>query len=137
MNTKALIIMMLLISASTLGLVGFFTGTAEHYGVSTTEIDTFKAHFGQYTSIDTKLKALQTSLTNIQVLNPITWNNIILLVINFFSVLFELPFMFNAIVYSMVTMTGFLPSFTVYIIEGAVLLIVVFGALQALKGGNA
>ena len=137
MNTKALMIMMLLISASTLGLVGFYTGTAEHYSVDTTEINTFKAHFDQYTSIDAKLKALQTSLTNIQILNPLTWNNIILVVLNFFSVLFELPFMFHAIVASMVDTVAFLPAFTTYIIEGAVLLIVVFGALSALKGGNA
>ena len=137
MNTKALLIMLLLISVSATGLMGFFTGTAEHYGLNTDNMTEFKETFDNYASIDAKLKALQANLVSINMLNPITWNNIILLVLNFFSVLFELPATFHSIIGSMVHMTGFLPEWTVYFIEGSALLIIVFGALSALKGGNA
>lgn len=136
MTPKALLMGLLIMSFFTMGLAGFFIGTAQHYDLDTTQMSDFQDSFNQYTTVDAKLKAMQLNLVNIQVLNPITWNNIILLVINFFSVLLELPAMFNAIVVSMVTQL-MLPAWVAYFIEGMVLLIVVFGALSALKGGKA
>lgn len=137
MTPKNILMAILMMSAVSLGLSGFFVGTATNYSASMGDMSGFSDTFNKYSVMDAKLKALQQSLVNIQVLNPITWNNVILLVLNFFSILFEIPGMIHVLVTDMIVSTGFLPAWVAFFAEGSALLLMVFGALAALKGGTA
>ena len=133
MNSSALVMSLLLVSAVAVGLTSFFVGTSANYAAETTEISEFDDTFNTYSTLDIKIKAIQTAISNTQVLNPLTWGNVVTLVINVFAVIFEIPGIVHTLITDMVMMSGFIPTWVIWLVEAAVLIMVVFGAFAAIN----
>lgn len=124
---------LLIFSAVAVGLGSFFVGTAANYSIDNAQLNDFADTFNHYASIDAKLQAMQEAIMNTQVLNPLTWGNVVSLVVNFFAILFELPGLLHQIITDMVMTTSFLPGWVIWLVEGLVLTTIVFGAIAAIN----
>lgn len=124
---------LLLFSAVAVGLGTFYVSTAATYSYTSSDLDSFGGTFNKYSDVDAKMKAIQYAIQNTNVLNPLTWGNVVTLVINIFSIMFDLPGVFHSLLTDMVTASVILPPMTVWVIEAAVLILMVFGAIAAIN----
>lgn len=124
---------LLLFSAAAVGLGTFYVSTASTYGVSSTDLTNFQDTFNAYSSVDAKMKAIQSAIQNTNLLNPLDWGNVVIMVINIFSILFDLPGLFHQLLTDMVAASVILPPMTVWLIEAVILVAMVFGALAAIN----
>lgn len=128
-----IVMSLLLFSAVGTGLGTFYVSTASFYGVQATDMESFSETFNSYAVIDAKMKTIQEAIQNTNLLNPLDWGNVVILVINIFSILFDLPGIFHSLVVNIVAASVILPPMTVWLIEGAVLVLMVFGAIAAIN----
>lgn len=136
MNISELLISLLLFSAVAYGLGTFFLETADVYSVGTTEFSEFSDTFNQYSVVDLKLKAMQAALMQTNLLNPLTWGNLIVLAVNFMSLLADLPMTFHTLITDMVEMTVIIPAWTVWVVESVILASIIFAVVSLLRGSS-
>lgn len=136
MNLQGVLTSLLLFSAVAYGLGTFFYETANVYSAESASFSAFSSTFDQYSVVDSKLKAMQAALLNTNVLNPLTWGNLIVLAVNFMSLLTDLPMTFHTIVTNMVAMTVIIPAWAVWVVESIIFASIVFGIISLLKGSS-
>lgn len=133
MNVENLVITIMIFSALVLGMGIFQGGLMDNYGEdgqadNITSLERSK-------TINDKMAEMRESIESFQLSDPLTWGNLVGLGINLFSILFDLPGMIHGMAVDVSTMVG-LPAFFPYIIETIALVILVFGAYRALRGGQ-
>jgi len=133
MKVSQLVMSLLLFSAVAVGLSSFYVDVASNYSITESQLSDFGTTFNKYSTINEKLENMRSKLLNFQVLNPLTWGNVVTLVIDIFSIIFDLPTIIHNLITDMVTISGFLPSWTVWLVEGVIFIIVIFAALKAIN----
>lgn len=133
MNVENLVITIMIFSALVLGMGIFQGGLMDNYGEdgqadNITSLERSK-------TINDKMAEMRESIESFSLSDPLTWGNLVGLGINLFSILFELPGMIHGMAVDASTMVG-LPAFFPYIVETIALVILVFGAYRALRGGQ-
>lgn len=136
MKIKGLMMSLLLLSAVSFGLATFYSETAVAYNVPASQFGELNQSFNQYSIIDTKLKSIESSITNINILNPLTWGNVINIAINIMLLMTDLPGVFHAMLTDMVLMTGILPAWSAWLVEAAILIIIIFSIIELLQGSG-
>ena len=136
MNMSEILVSLLLFSAVAYGLGTFFVETAAVYSMGTAEFSEFSDAFNQYSVVNLKLKAMQAALLQTNLLNPLTWGNLIVLAVNFMSLLADLPMTFHALITDMVVMTVIIPAWTVWVVEGVILASIIFAVISLLRGSS-
>jgi len=133
MKPNTILMSLLTFSVVVTGMGIFYLDTATQYSAPTAKIAEFSEKFNKYDTIDTKLKLIQASIQNINALNPLTWGNVAIFVVNIFAIMFDIPGVFHLIITEMINMTGFLPTWVAFYIESAILLIMIFSAIDAVR----
>lgn len=133
MNSSEILMSIVLLSAVAIGMGTFFVSTASIYSVDTTQLEDFSETFNQYDKVDVKLKQIKAAIENIDIANPLTWGNAVTLIINIFTILFEVPGLIHVMLTETVTMSGILPLWVVSIVELIILLLIVFGAISGIN----
>lgn len=136
MNISEILTSLLLFSAVAYGMGIFFTETSAAYSVSSIKFTDFRNTFNQYSVVDSKLKLMQAALLNTNVLNPLTWGNLIVLAVNFMSLLTDLPMTFLTLLTDMVAMTVIIPAWAAWVIESIILASIIFGVISLLRGSS-
>ena len=124
---------LLLFSGVAFGLTNFYVQTAQVYGVSVTQLEEINQTFNKYHFVNDKLDTMRRSIENTNILNPLTWGNVVTLMISVFLLVFDLPGLFHTLMTDAVMMTPIIPEWSVWVIEGAILIILVFAVLGALN----
>lgn len=132
MRTSQLLMSILIFSAIASGLSSFFISTAEVYEVDNSQLNTLETNYNQHAVIIEYVKQMQETIQRIDISNPFTWYNIVPFVVNIFLIIINLPATFHTITVSIVTDTLFLPAWTTWLIEGAVLITLVFAIVSTL-----
>lgn len=133
MKVKELMISLMLFSGVIIGITSFQGALMSNYDrdTYTENISTIeKSH-----EVNNKMESIQNNIENFEITNPLTWGNLVGLGIDMFKVLFTIPGMVHGIVVDIVTLVN-LPGWFASIVEGVVLIIFVFGAYTALRGGQ-
>jgi len=136
MNLGNVLMSLLIFSAMAVGLGSFYIGTAAEYSFATSEITEFENTFNKYSDINSKLLSLEQAVTKVNVLNPLTWGNVVSVIINVVLIMADVPGMFNGVITDMVAYSGFMPEWVIPFVEGAILLVVIFAGLKMLTSGG-
>lgn len=132
-SISGILMSLLLFSGVAFGLTSFYVSTAEIYGVPTSDLEQINTTFNHYHYVNDKLDTIRVAIENTNILNPLTWGNVVTLVISVFLLVFDLPALFHSIMTDAVMMTPIIPAWSVWVIEGAILITVVFAVLGALN----
>jgi len=133
MKVQQLVVALMIFSALVIGLTSFQGSLMINYEKNAQSENITSLERSQ--EINDKMKGIQQNIEDFEVLNPLTWGNLVGLAVDMFSVLFELPGMIHGITVDASTMAG-LPGWLPLFAEGIILIVLVFGAFRAMRGGG-
>jgi len=133
MRVSDLLSVMLVVSAISLGIGGFMADVAGHYALSSQGISAVSNTYNVYSNVDGYMKDIHEKMTKLNGLNPLTWGNVVVIVVNIFLVFLSIPSLFHTIIADTLIFTGILPSWFAYTLEGALLIVVLIGVLNAIN----
>lgn len=133
MKVQSIVLALMVFSGVILGMTGFQGSLMENYGKEPNTENITSLEKSQ--EVDNKISDIQQSIQDFEVLNPLTWGNVVGLAISMFSILFEVPGIIHGIMTDVVTLIG-LPGWFAGIVEGSLTIIFVFGAYNALRGSG-
>jgi hypothetical protein len=77
---------------------------------------------------------MEDAMLQTNILNPLTWGNLIVLAVNLMSLMEDLPATFHSIIVDMVSMTGIIPAWSVWVVETLILAAIIFAVIEMLQG---
>lgn len=136
MKMSELLMSLLLFSAIAVGLGTFFIGTAEKYSVSTTQMEEFENTFNKYSVVSDKINTTYNAVVAVNLASPLTWGNAVVVIFSVITLMASVPGIFAALITDMVGYSSFIPAWVIPFIEGAILLVIIFGGIKLLSTGG-
>lgn len=126
-------ISLIMVSAVVTGMGVFYSDVTNTYNTTDSKFSDYTTKFNTYSTIDAKMKLIENSIRSINILNPLTWGNVAIFVVNIFTILFDIPLIFHNLVVNMFEMSGFIPSWTAIYVEAVILIIIIFSAIDSVR----